>query len=165
MRGLGALLLAAGSLLVGLCAAARLRARARELEELEQAMELAGYAIERFHRPTPALARELASGASGAGGALFGRLAEMLESGDDSPMEKLWEQALDGVGRAARQCLMPFGQVLGRYGAQEQAQAARQCQSRLHRVARDAARRAEEGGRVYIALAASAGAVLAIIML
>lgn len=165
MKGVGAVLLAVGSLLVGLCAAGRLRARARALEELERAMELAGYAIGRFHRPTPALARELAVSASGAGGALFGRLAAALERDDERPLDALWAEALCGVERHARQSLLPFGQVLGRYGAREQEQAALQCQARLHRLSQQAARRAQENGRVYVALAAAIGAGAAIVML
>lgn len=165
MSWLGAVLLTGGSLLAGVCAARQLRALARELEELEQAMELAGYAIERFHRPTPQLARELAETAEGAGGALFARLERLLERGDERTLYELWTQALRGVQPQARRCLLPFGQVLGRYGVQEQAQAARLCQTRLHPLVRKAARRADNGGRVYIALAAAIGAAASIVML
>lgn len=163
MRLWGALLISLGGLLWGLGAAARLRGRVRELRELARAMALAAYAIERFHRPTPALAQELAQTAPGAGGALFGRLAALMR--DEGSLDVLWDKALDGVDTAAREPLAAFGRVLGRYGAREQAEAAAHCRRELEALAADAASRAAQSGRVYIALGTAAGAVLGIVML
>lgn len=165
MRLWGALLLSLGGLLWGLGAAGRLKRQARELGELEKTMELAAYAIGRFSRPTPALAQELARTAPGAGGALFGRLAELLRRPGEGGIDALWDEALEEVDAAARRPLLAFGRVLGRYGAQEQAQAAERCRGELGALAAQAAERAARGGRVYIALGTAAGAVLAIVML
>ena len=165
MRLWGALLLSLGGFLWGLGAAGRLKRQARELGELEKTMELAAYAIGRFSRPTPALAQELARTAPGAGGALFGRLAELLRRPGERGIDALWDEALEEVDAAARRPLLAFGRVLGRYGAQEQAQAAERCRGELGALAAQAAERAARGGRVYIALGTAAGAVLAIVML
>lgn len=165
MRLWGALLLCVGGLLLGLSAAAQLRRRARQLWELERAMELAGYALGRFCPPTLELAQSLAESAPGAGGALFARLAVGLQTKPDEPLDTLWAQAMESVDGEARPCLLVFGRVLGRYGAQEQARAAADCREALHRLTERANERAGRSGRVYIALGAAGAAMAAIVML
>lgn len=154
-----------GGLLLGLWAAAGLRARARQLWELARAMELAGYDLGRFCPPTMELAQTLAESAPGAGGALFGRLAVGLQTQPDEPLDALWARAVDAVDSEARPCLLTFGRVLGRYGADEQARAAERCREGLHRLAEQAGERAARLGRIYIALGAAGAAMAAIVML
>lgn len=165
MKVLGALMLFLGALAAGLCAAARLRGRARQLRELERTMALAGYAIGRFRLSTPALAGELARSAPGMGAVLFARLAAALETQGERSLEELWQEAANGADCAAQPCLLAFGAVLGRYGAEEQARAAEHCRQELDALAAQAAENAARSGRVYVALAAAAGAAAAIVML
>lgn len=165
MRLWGALLLCVGGLLLGFSAAARLRLRARQLWELERAMELAGYTLERFCPPTLELAQSLAESAPGAGGTLFARLAVGLQTKPDEPLDTLWAQAMDNVDGEAWPCLLVFGRVLGRYGAQEQVRAAERCREALHRLTEQANERAARLGRIYIALGAAGAALAAIVML
>lgn len=165
MRGLGALLLCLGGLLCGMGAAGRLRRRARELRELERTMALAGYAIGRFRCPTPDLARELAEALPGAGAALFAQLAAAMERQTERSMDALWKDAIEGVDASARPALLAFGTVLGRYGAEEQAQMAERCRWELGKLAASAEQTAARNGRVYIAVGAAVGAMAAIVML
>lgn len=165
MRLWGAVLLCLGGLLLGFSAAARLKARSRQLWELARAMELAGYDLGRFSPPTLELAQSLAESAPGAGGALFGRLAVGLQTQPDEPLDALWVRAVENVDSEAQPCLLAFGRVLGRYGADEQAQAAERCREALHRLTEQANERAARLGRIYIALGAAGAAMAAIVML
>lgn len=165
MRLWGAALLVLGSFLLGMNAAGRLHRRSRELAELERAMELAAYMIERFQQPTPLMARELGQTAAGRGGALFADVARRLEQEGERPLYELWHEAVQSVDSAARPSLAAFGMVFGRYGAREQADAARRCRDELAREAERAEQRASVLARVYVALATAAGAAAAIVML
>lgn len=165
MRLWGAVFLCLGGFWLGLSAAAKLKARARQLWELARAMELAGYDIGRFCPPTLELAQTLSERAPGAGGALFGRLAAGLQTQADEPLDALWARAVENVDGEARLCLLTFGRVLGRYGAQEQVQAAERCREQLHRLTEAASERAARLGRIYIALGAAGAAMAAIVML
>lgn len=164
MKWLGALLVFLGGLLGGMGAAGRLRRAARELRELERTMALVAYALECYRLPTPALARQLAQSAPGAGAALFARVAAAMEDEPELSLDTLWAHALDGVAEVARPSLTAFGAVLGRYAAEEQARAAERCRRELDRLAEDAERESARNGRVYITVGAAVGAMAAIVM-
>lgn len=164
MKTVGAMLVGLGGLLCGLAVAGRLRSRARALRQLERTLALAFYAIGRFRLSTPALVRELAQSAPGAGGALFARVAALWER-EDKPLGEIWRAALDGVPEQAKPALLAFGQVLGRYGAGEQTAAAERCRAELDRLAVCAENETARSGRVYVAVGAAAGCMAAIVML
>lgn len=165
LRGLGALLLTAAGLMSGVAAAGKLRRQHRELEELAQAMALMALELEGFQLPLPELCAGLARTAAGAGGELFRRLEGLLDRLSEERFSGLWEEAAAPLSPAARQCLMPLGCVLGRYGAAEQAGAVRHCRQQLLLQAARAEELSRRNGRLYIGLSACLGAALAVMLL
>lgn len=164
MRLAGAALLAAAGLLCGLTAAGRLRARQRRCEALCQMMALMGYELERFHTPLPELFLSLGARLTGAPGLLCRKLAAGLGK-EDARFSDLWARAIEGLPPREREILAPLGQVLGRYGTQEQQAAVAECLRRM-REQNDALRdAAAQRGRVYVGVCAAGGLMLAVLLI
>lgn len=164
MRLWGALLIVSGSGWMGLRAARQLRMRARALRELEQAMAMLGCWLERFCLSTPELARQTARSSSGAGAALLSRWANELEKADERPLSERWTAACASLERPWRDVLEPVGEVLGRFGMQEQCAAVGQAGMQLSRLAQQAEERSRSSGKLFAALGFSLGAIAALVL-
>lgn len=165
MRLTGALLLTAAGLMAGLSGAGRLSRRAGMREALCRMLAMLGFELGRFRTPLPALFELLARRLDGEGAALCRRTAEGLETLGERDFSQIWEAALEPLPEQERDILLPLGTVLGRYDAQEQAQAVARCLRDME-LARDSARaEAGEKGRVYTALGGAAGVMLSILLL
>ena len=73
--------------------------------------------------------------------------------------------ALGELPDRERDILLPLGQVLGRYGAQEQMRALTLCRRDMERARDEARARVRERGSVYAGLSAAAGAICAVLLL
>lgn len=165
MRWLGALLLTAACALGGLTQARRLARRAGGLGELAFALELLSFELERFRAPMPELAERLARTAPGEGGALFERLSGAMEADGDECFAGLWARALEPLPGPEREILLALGGILGRYGAEEELQAAAGCRARLRELEREAKEAYRRSGKLYIGLGISAGAMVSVLLL
>lgn len=165
MTAAGVLLLIAGAGAAGIAYAFALQRRAQEMRELEQAMELLRYQMERFCLSTQELARTLSGTASGVGGRLFARLSEELDKTDERTVSERWFCAIAPLDDAPRRALTEFGAVLGRFGAQEQSAAAARARDELGRLANEARERAARSGKLCVALGFSAGAMLSLVLI
>lgn len=165
MRLLGAALLTGAFVLAGLLGAGGLKRRARELEELMLTMELLGFELGRFRAPLPALCRQLSQHAPGCGAACFRRLLLLTESRPELCFWQQWALAMEPLAEPARGCLLPLGQILGRYEAAEEQAAVEACRRRLELLWQKARDDHSRNARVYVGLAACAGAVLSVMLL
>lgn len=165
MRFLGAALLTAAFTLTGVAGAGRLKTRAKDLEELALTMELLGFELGCFQAPMPELSRRLAATAPARGAALFSRLAALGELRPDLCFSEHWALALRELEAPERSCLLPLGNVLGRYEAADQKAAAEACRCRLESLAGQAKEKHGRSGRVYIGLAACLGAAVSVMLL
>ncbi len=165
MKLLGAALLTAAGLLAGLAAAGELRARAVRRAELARMLERMEFELGRFATPMPVLFERLSGQLTGEAGRLCGHMGEALSDLDGRTLEELWTEAVRPLPRPEREALLPLGQVLGRYGAEEQLMALAACRARMLEAAEDARRDLRERGRMAVGIGAAGAAALAVLLL
>ena len=165
MRLTGALLITAAGLLAGLRAAGGLRAAALRRDSLCKMLALLEFELGRFHTPLPEMFADLAARTDGAGASLCRRMTTGLTGLGEQALGEIWLYALEELPARERDILRPLGQVLGRYGAQEQLQALTLCRRDMEQARDEARTKARERSSIYAGLAASAGAVCAVLLL
>ena len=165
MRLTGAALLTAAGVLAGLLCEGELRARAARLESLCRMLERMAFELGRFCTPLPALFDRLAGQLDGEAAALCGRVRRGLEQLGERDMAGIWTGALAPLPAGERRLLLPLGQVLGRYGAEQQLQAIESCRADLERLRDEARTACREKGRVYVGVSAAGAAALAVLLL
>ena len=168
LRLAGAALLVAGCGGLGFSAAPELARRAEVLRLLLGALE--GMERELAFRlaPMPELLARAAETPPPVG-ELFRRCLAGLPELGEQPLSQLWRRAvaetplsLEGPALLA---LEELGDVLGRYGGEEQRAALARAREELGRALELARLAAERQGRMYRALGLTAGAFLAILLL
>ena len=165
MKLLGAMLLTAAGLLAGLAAAGELRSRAARREELARMLERMEFELGRFATPLPALFERLSGQLSGDARLLCGHMSAALADLGGRTAEELWTEAVAFLPGPEREALLPLGQVLGRYGAEEQLAALAACRARMLEAAEDARRDLRERGRMAVGIGAAGAAALAVLLL
>ena len=165
MRLTGAALLTAAGLLAGLLAADRLRNRAELRAELCRMLDLMEFELGRFHTPLPTLFDTLARQMEGDTAKLCCRMREGLAHLGEQDLAWIWADALDVLPGDERKLLLPLGQVLGRYGAEEQLRAIAACCQAMERARDEAQTALRDKGRVYVGLSAAGAAALAVLLL
>ncbi len=168
LRGLGAVLLAAGCAWIGFRAAANLRSRVRALEETAAGLLLLEQELELDSPPLPALMERLAGRAEGPAGALFAGCRDGLGRLDEEDLPHLWRRLVRSrreLEEEARACLLPLGDTLGRCGGESQIRAVRAVRRRLLELAARAEEREARERKVYQILGLSGGAFLVILLL
>lgn len=164
-RLVGALLVTAAGLLAGLLAAGALRERADRRAELGRMLELMEFELGRFSTPLPALFERLAGQLTGEAAALCVRVCRELPELGERTMADLWRSALGPLPDAERRILLPLGQVLGRYGAEEQRMALAVCRESMVRAADEARSDLREKGRMAVGVSAAGAAALAVLLI
>ena len=165
MRLTGAALLTGAGLLAGLLAARALGAKARRREELCRLLALLAYELGRFHTPMPALFAALSAQSEGAGKELCRRMENGLTFLGEKTFSQIWTEALVYLPERERDILKPLGQVLGRYGTEEQLRSADACLRAMEQARDEAAVAAREKSRLYIGLSAAGSAALSVLLL
>lgn len=161
----GAILVTAAGLLAGLLAADRLRACARRREGLCHMLSLIEFELSRFRTPLPALFAGLSQTLSGACGALCRQVAEGLAEPEGRSFSDVWAAETARLAPREREILGPLGQVLGRYGAEEQLAAVGLCRRDMERALEEARAAVGEKGRIYIGLSTAGGLMLAVLLM
>ncbi len=163
MRFLGAFCISLAGLLGGLRAAQRQRETLRRCVVLCQMLELMTFELTRFRTPLPELFSGLASQLGEPAAGLCAAVADLLGSG--APFSEAWTKSLAAVSAMEGEELAPLAVILGRYGAEEQAEAVDVCRRALE--SRGASIRAQlrERSRVYVGVGAAGGVILAVMLL
>ena len=165
MRLAGAAILTAAGLLAGLCAADGLRRRQALREELVRMLTLLGFELERFRTPLPEAFEKLSGGLTGQAAALCGRVWDGLDQLGRRELADIWREALASLPARERRILTPLGQVLGRYGAEEQLAAVEASRREMERARDEAAEALRQRGRMYIGVGAAGAAALAVLLM
>lgn len=163
MRVLGGALLALAGLWSGLLARDGLRRSARRCGGLCRMLELLGYELERFRTPLPELFSALSRSADGEAAALCGAVAEELDRG--GRFSGAWARGTEPLPPPERDILRPLGDILGRYGAEEQTAAVESALRRMEDLRRTRERTLRDRGRVCVGMCSGLGLMLAVLLL
>ena len=159
----GALLVALAGLMAGLLAAAGQREAARRGAALCRMLELMEFELTRFRTPLAELFDSLGARSEEPVSGLCGAVISAMERGET--LSDAWDRGLSALSRRERERLAPLGRVLGRYGAEEQAAAVRDCRRSLEDQTAQLRTELRERSRIYIGLGAAGGVMLAVLLL
>jgi len=166
---LGALLLTGGSTALGLGAANRLRARTNALHALCSALQTMDRELSFRLTPIPELFTLLAKTAEPPASDFFQCCAEGVTGEAPRLITSLWEQAIDKtlpeLNKEDRRILLPLGNVLGRYSAEDQRAAISEAVSDLERAACQSEEIHIRKGRIYSILGLVSGTFFVILLL
>lgn len=165
MRLMGAAILTAAGFLAGLAAADGLRRRQALRDELGRMLTLLGFELARFRTPLPAVFEKLSEQLAGQTAELCRRVRDGLDQLGSRELDEIWRDALAPLPAEERRILTPLGQVLGRYGAEEQLAAVDACRKEMERARDEAADALRERGRMYIGVGAAGAAALAVLLM
>ncbi len=169
LRMVGAVLLLAGGVGLGLSAVKRLDRRVKTLRSLTEALELLEREMDFRLPPMKELIRETARRSAEPASGFLRVCAERMEEWEGQPLADLWQQAaldeLPALKPCDRETLLSVGAVLGRYDAESQRGVISAARERLAVFLTDAVEERRRQGRVYGALGAAAGAFLVILLL
>jgi stage III sporulation protein AB len=169
MRWLGAVLLSAGSALLGLGAVMQLDGRVRDLRGIVSALEAMRRVLMSRLEPLDGMLDAAIQETSGRPKELFQFCRTGLEQLDGRPFQPLWTAAIDTVWLRLEEddlaALCQLGGVLGRYDMERQADALEQTSKYLERQLLEAIDQRRRLGKVYGTMGVSAGLILALILM
>lgn len=164
MTWLGAALVAAAGVMTGVCAVREERRKTREAESVCRLLELMIFELERFATPLPELFSSLAGRTEGCAAALCGRAALALET-EGTRFGAAWRFACAALPDETRDILLPLGEVLGRYGAQEQTAALGAALDEARRYGGALRAGLAQKSRLYMGLSAGVGLLAAVLLI
>lgn len=165
---LGSLFVASGALWLGLSAARRLRGELDVLEQLCRGLELLEGEMALTCPELEGLMARLSRQSPGAAGELFAAFGTSLARLGERSAAMLWREAvegLDGLNREGREMLLPLGEFLGRYDAQEQCRAIGAVRGRLEELCLRQRGEYRERSRLCRVLSLSGGGFLVILLI
>lgn len=168
LKLMGALAVIGACLALGSYRAAELRARARLLSALCSALELLSSEITCRLTDLPDAAERLSLGGPAASRDFFAMLAQRMERIGERGFSEIWDECvaeLPSLAEAERSALCELGLALGRYGAQEQAQAIALCRDTLGAAAERESGEAARGGKLATSLGLTVGLLLAVLLI
>ena len=163
MRLLGGALLAVTGLWCGLLASAQLRRSAARCADWCGMLELISFELNRFRTPLPELFASLAERLTGPPGALCSRAAAGLQAG--LGFRAVWRGALHDLPAAEREILLPLGEVLGSFGAEEQTAGLDAALFRMRSLERERTEALRDRTRVCVGVCSAGGLLLAVLLL
>lgn len=161
---MGVALLALAGLLGGFGAARGLENTVSRRAALCRMLAGMAWELERFQTPLPELFSALAARTDGVGQVICLTLSRAISRVGEEPFDVLWRQAVGFLPEAERQCVLPLGAVLGRYGAGQQVAALESCRREMEQALEEARRRSRELGRIYIGLCTAGGLMLGVLL-
>lgn len=169
MKMVGAVLLLAGGIGMGLSAVRRLERRVTALRSLIQALELMEQELDFRLPPMKELIAETARRSAEPASHFLRTCAEKMDCLEGQPLSGLWQQAAREGLSALKPCdletLFSVGAVLGRYDAESQRSVISAARERLSSFLAEALEERHRLGRVYGTLGAAAGVFLVILLL
>ncbi len=163
MKLLGGFLIAAAGVWSGFLAAGKLSASAARCGSWCRMLELLSFELVRFLTPLPELFASLAERLDGAAGETCGSVAEDLRTG--LGFRAAWRSATENVPREERELLLPLGDVLGRFGAEEQAACADAVRERMNGLWKSRRRELGRRSRVCVGVGSALGLMLAVLLM
>ncbi len=168
IRLMGAVLIIAGCGGMGLCAAARLEGRVRDLGELAAGLDTLRRELGWRLSPLPDGLYAAGRALRGPAADFFTRCAQRAGAPDGQPFQEVWRAELDAAPLRLkpedRALLDRLGPVLGRYDGGSQRQALEEGAAGLRALQGAAADERSRLGRVYGVLGITAGLFAAIVL-
>lgn len=169
IRLAGAVLLCAGSALLGFCAVRHLDRRVKDLQFLIHALESMVRELSYRMAPLPELLQFAAAQTEGKVGLFFELCAQGAEHLNGRSFQRVWEQAMEAsqmrLESSDLEYLNQLGSILGRYDGDSQRQALEGAVQRLEEQRKTAAEQSSRLGKVYGVLGLTAGAFLLILLI
>ena len=169
IRLVGAVLLTAGSALLGLCAVGRLDSRVQELRQLILGLETMAREMDYRLAPLPELLERAAAETEDRVSRFFTLCAQGASHLNGRAFHTVWCQAAEAAQMRLEQpdmaLLEQLGCVLGRYDGESQRRALAAAAARLEQRHSEAVERRRRQGRVYSVLGLTAGAFLMILLI
>ncbi|MGN1002100.1 MAG: stage III sporulation protein AB [Oscillospiraceae bacterium] len=164
LRLFGCVLLVAAGALAGNARLTAIKRRVRFLEDMDAALGTLQSRIETLLSPLPDVFGDLAAGG---GESVRGFFACLALSQGERPLEEVWAGALAAaeLPEPERRILAPLGQTLGRYDVGRQSAEIGLVREGLRHLAASLRGEIAVRGRGYVGLGASAGALLALLLL
>lgn len=163
MRLLGCGLLAGAGVWSGLLAARRVSEDTARCGGWCRMLELMAFELERFRTPLPDLIASLAVRLDGAPCRFCEGVSQRMTE-EFSDLRSAWRSAAEGLPEAEREILRPLGDVLGRFGAEEQAAALASAREQMERLWQTRQNSLRERQKVRFGVLCAGGIVLAIIL-
>ena len=170
VKAIGAVLIIASGIGIGLGGAAELRRRVRILTDLIASLMTVKAEITVRMTPLPELLEGLGRLAPLSVRGFYGRVAQSVQFLGECSFAELWLHAIEkseelGLKVDELRELIALGTSLGRYGVAEQAAAIDLCISRLNAMLELAREEALTSGKLFIGLSAAGGIVAAVILI
>lgn len=163
VRLLGGCLLAGAGVWSGLLAAGRLAASASRCGDWCRMLELMSFELTRFRTPLPELFETLSARLDGIPGEVCERAASGLAA--ENGFQAVWREALADVPPEEREILRPLGDVLGYFGAEEQAACVDAAHARMTALWQERQRTRRERSRVCVGVLSAGGLLLAVLLM
>ncbi len=169
IRLMGAILLAGGAAMLGVCAAARTKSRVRDLQMLADGLRAILRELSYRLAPLPELLCSAKEQTGERVQTFFSLCAQGAEHLNGRSFQTIWEQAAEAsqmhLEREDWLCLEPLGAVLGRYDCENQREALETSLNRVEERCREAAGQSQRQGKLYRVLGMTAGAFLVILLM
>lgn len=169
MRILGACLLMAAFLFAGVVMIQEKRRRIRTLRELCSALEIMQGELSLRECALPELCCTLSRHGTGKAKSLFSSLHDLLPLLGEFPFSALWNKALlcccNDLNASENDAMISLGLVLGRYDTHTQLRRLRACGALLNQSITAEEQRFPAERKLLLGLSASAGAILAVLLL
>ena len=162
MRLFGCGLLAGAGIWSGLLAAGRVTEAVNRCGEWRRMLELMSFELERFRTPLPELFASLPERLEGEPAALCRRVAAGLAAG--TGFRNVWQEAVSDLPVRERDALRPLGEVLGRFGAEEQAAAIAAAEVQMNALWRERQSASRDRRRICFGVMSAGGILLAVLL-
>lgn len=169
IRMFGALLLAAGAILLGCAADRHLKRRVVELQDLIQGLSTILRELEYRAAPLPDLLGVAAVHTSGQASAFFQLCAQSAEHLNGRTFQEVWRQTMEAVQLRLEQAdltiLAQLGTFLGRYDTEGQRKMLENTIAQMETQRLSAQEQSVRMGKVYRVLSLTGGAFVLILMI
>lgn len=164
MRLIGCGLLAGAGVWSGILAAKRASEETARCGGWCRMLELMAFELERFRTPLPDLFASLALRLEGTPRRLCEAISLELAAGGKE-FRSVWRGEVENLSAAEREVLLPLGEVLGRFGAEEQSAALESAKEQMERLWQERQNGLRDRRRVCFGVLSAGGILLAILLI
>ena len=126
-------------------------------------LEMMAFELTRFRTPMPELFAALSDRLDGSAAALCRTVSSGLASGS-SDLRSVWLGAVRDLPMQERDILRPLGEILGRFGAEEQTAAIASAGAQMDALWRERQRTSQDRRKVCFGVLSASGILLAVLL-
>ena len=163
MKLLGCGLMAGAGIWSGFLAAGRVSEAVVRCGAWCRMLELTAFELERFRTPLPELFASLSERLDGMPAEVCRRVTSGLAAGT-SCFRTVWLGAVRDLPAREREVLRPLGEVLGRFGAEEQAAAIEAAREQMNELRRERQIASSDRRKICFGVLSAGGILLAVLL-